>query len=34
LLILPGEKSNNSIRRPAAVVSFRKIFDGMAFCMS
>ena len=30
LLITPSENSNNSIGRPAAVVSFRKVFDGIA----
>jgi hypothetical protein len=29
LLITPSEKSNNTIGRPAAVVSFRKVFDGI-----
>ena len=31
LLILPSEKPNNFIGRPAAVVSFRKIFDGIVY---
>jgi len=31
LLITPSEKSNNSIGRPAAVVSFRKVFDGIVY---
>jgi hypothetical protein len=31
LLITPSQKSNNFIGRPAAVVSFRKIFDGIVY---
>jgi hypothetical protein len=31
LLLLPSEKPNNSIGRPAAVVSFRKVFDGIVY---
>jgi hypothetical protein len=31
LLITPSEKSNNFIGRPAAVVSFRNIFDGIVY---
>jgi hypothetical protein len=31
LLITPSEKSNNTIGRPAAVVSFRKVFDGILY---
>ena len=33
LLITPSEKSNNSIGRPAAVVSFRKVFDGIVYVL-
>ena len=32
LLILPSEKQDNIIRRPAAV-SFRKIFDGIVYVL-
>ena len=31
LLLLPSEIPNNSIGRPAAVVSFRKVFDGIVY---
>ena len=33
LLITPSEKSNNSIGRPAAVVSFRKVFYGIVYVL-
>ncbi|MGN6632973.1 MAG: hypothetical protein ACTHKP_12165 [Nitrososphaeraceae archaeon] len=33
LLITPSEKSNNSIGRPAAVVSFRMVFDGIVYVL-
>jgi len=33
LLITPSGKSNNSIGRPAAVVSFRKVFDGIVYVL-
>ena len=33
LLILPLEKSNNFIGRPAAVVSFRKVFYGIVYVL-
>jgi hypothetical protein len=31
LLILPREKSNNSIRHPAAVISFRRVIDDIVY---
>ena len=31
LLISSNRKPNNSIGRPAAVVSFRKVFDGIVY---
>ena len=33
LLITPSEKSNNSIGRPTAVVSFREVFEGIAYVL-